>query len=124
MTPLDAQNLKLIFDNYQLPICNIVRTSDNPSLYAVVLQNIFLENSECTIYERQSLSISFLSKQGLVEFPSSLSIHDDAAYFKYEQCDEMLQIQNQYPDYTFQLQKRLVKPTPLGVSFLDICCPD
>lgn len=124
MTPLDAQNLKLIFDNYQLPICNIVRTSDNPSLYAVVLQNIFLENSECTIYERQSLSISFLSKQGLVEIPSSLSIHDDATYFKYEQCDEMLQIQNQYPDYTFQLQKRLVKPTPLGVSFLDICCPD
>ena len=63
MTPLDAQNLKLIFDNYQLPICNIVRTSDSPSCMSVVLQ-IYFRNSECTIYERQSLSISFYLNKG------------------------------------------------------------
>lgn len=63
MTPLDAQNLKLIFDNYQLPICNIVRTSDNPSLYAVVLQNIFAKLKD-VLYMNANLfpSVFYLNK--------------------------------------------------------------
>lgn len=125
MTPLDAQNLKLIQREYHLPICNIIHISkDDPHQYGITLQNLFLMNPDCTIYEQQSLSINFLSQQGLIEIPYNESLTDPDAYAIYESCDELLQIHTTFPDDLFGLQKRLVRLTPLGHSFLEICCPD
>lgn len=124
LTPLDAKNLKLIQKNYHLPICNIIHISDeNDSIYSVILQNVFLMNPECKSYELQSLSISSLIKHGFIEIRSGESIYDPNAYSVYENCDEVHQIMAQYPDRQFGLQKRLVRLTPLGHSFLEICSP-
>lgn len=125
LTPLDAQNLMLIRANYQLPICNIIRESDNnPSVYSVILQNLFLMNPNNKVYEQQSLSISSLLKQGLIEVPMGQVISTANTYLVYEHCDELLQLQTVYPGKKFSLKKGLVRLTPLGHSFLEICCPD
>ena len=125
LTPLDAQNLMLIHSHYQLPICNIIRESDdNPNVYSIILQNLFLMNPNNKVYEQQSLSISSLLKEGLIEIPIGQIISTANTYSVYEQCDELLQIQATYPSKKFSLKKGLVRLTPLGHSLLDICCPD
>lgn len=125
MTPLDAKNLKIIQINHFLPICDIIEINkDDRRQYAITLQNLFLMNPDCTVYEQQSLSINYLTKQGLVEIPYKQAISDPSAYTIYESCDELLQIQSTYPDGLFALKKHCVALTPLGHSFLEICCPD
>lgn len=125
LTPLDAKNLLLIQEKYQLPICDIIHApEDNPAIYSVLLQNLFLANPECTVYEQQSLSISSLLKQGLIEIPTYQSISASDAYSIYENCNELLQVRNTYPGKKIILNKRLVRLSPLGHSFLEICCPD
>lgn len=81
-------------------------------------------NPECKNYEQQSLSICSLQKQGLIEIPADQMMTEPNAYDIYEQCDELQQIIQEFPSGTFSLKKRIVRLTPLGHSFLEICMPD
>lgn len=124
LTPLDAKNLLLIEKHVHLPICDIIHIpKENLGSYSVLLQNLFLMNPECQIYEQQAVSISSLQKQGLIEI-SDRTIFEPHAYSAYEKCDELSQIRNTYPGLEIALEKKLVRLTPLGHSFLNVCCPD
>ena len=125
LTPLDVKNLLLIDHNILLPICNIIHyDSEQQSHFNLTLQNLFFMNPECQVYEQQSLSIGSLLRHGLVEIPATQSISDPTAYTVYENCDELIQIKNEYPNEKFGLQKNLIRLTPFGCSFMDVCCPD
>lgn len=124
MTPLDAQNLSIIFKQIVSPICkylNLINSSGSLTLQAIELEtNIFLENKECTNLKLQSVSIAFLSKMGLIEvsYEQYLEYHD---YSKFYTTSLFSQLVSMNKNEKIDIQKGMVTITPLGKDFKSIC---
>lgn len=121
MTPLDAQNLLLLHSNGYLPICDVKLIKPSPSSgYSYALTNLFLMNPDCVMIEESAQSISSLSRLGLIESSYNEYIVQPDAYNAYE---EFLQSYRAYdPKPNLKLEKRVIQLTPIGKSFLKVCC--
>lgn len=121
MSPLDAQNLLLLQSKKYLPVCDIkLILSDIPS-YSYVITNLFLMNPDCTKIQESSQSISSLIRLGLIEGPNNECLEQPNAYDVYEEVLNTLRSKN--PSSNLKLEKRVIRLTPIGISFLQICCP-
>ncbi len=121
MTPLDAQNLLLLHSNGYLPICDVRLFKPSPAIgYSYAMTNLFLMNPNCVIIEKSAQSISSLTRLGLIESSYNEYIQQPDAYNAYE---EFLKAYRTYdPRPNLKLEKRVIQLTPIGTSFVKICC--
>lgn len=119
MTPLDAQNLLLLHSSGYLPICDVKLIK--PSGYSYAMTNLFLMNPDCVMIEKSAQSISSLTRLGLVESPYNEYIQQSDAYNAYEEFLQAYRAQDPRPN--LKLEKRVIQLTPIGTSFVKICCP-
>lgn len=123
MSPLDAEVIK-VFKNSPLngfPICRY-QISEGGG-YLTLLENVFIEYFTPNL-EACSISISSLSRLGLVKV-----IYDDVllnkdAYLGFEQHPWFIMLKKNLPDKNITMQKGIVSLTPLGRSFTRVCIPD
>lgn len=120
MSPLDAAIIK-IFKNSStngLPICQYNLT--NGRGYKLLLDNVFLKYPS-TYLPDNSLSISSLSRLGLLEISYTTWILNESQYIPFKEHPWFKLLQKEFPDQTVNLQKGLVRLTPLGRSFANVC---
>lgn len=123
MSPLDAVIIK-IFKGSSVtgfPICQYRRLK-KPS-YQILLDNVFLEHPN-TYPPDNSLSISSLSRLGLLYTAYDQWITNEDLYVPFKNHPWHKFLQEQFPEQTVDIQKGLVRLTPLGRSFTQVCVPD
>lgn len=123
MSPLDATIIK-IFKGSSVtgfPLCQY-RLLGNPG-YQILLDNVFLEHPS-TYPPDNSLSISSLSRLGLLETSYVQYITDEARYVPFKNHLWYNLLQKQFPGQTVDIQKGAVRLTPLGRSFTQVCVSD
>ncbi len=122
MSPLDASVIKC-FKNSKTngyPIGRYQLKEQNG--YKLLLDNVFLQYPNSYL-PGNSLAISSLSRLGLLQVAYDewlLSTN----YAPFEEHFWFNRLQNEFPDKTVELQKGLVRLTPLGRSFVIVCVPD
>lgn len=123
MSPLDAVIIKIFKDSSVtgFPICQYRRLK-NPG-YQILLDNVFLEHPN-TYPPDNSLSISSLSRLGLLYTSYDQWIINEDLYVPFKNHPWHKFLQDQFPNQTVDIQKGLVRLTPLGRSFTQVCVPD
>lgn len=129
LTPLDAQNLSCFcnFEGIFLPLAEYRSLSRQGAGYQILQTNVFLSNPSEQSIEKQAISISSLSRLGLVETSYLRWFIDDSiyqAFYKTTLYHECLQAIARYPDKTFEVARGQVYLTPLGEAFISVCLPD
>jgi hypothetical protein len=137
MSPLDAQNLKLIYEaKYQLPIAkyrfNLVKEGSHKDVKPLV----FLSNPEVQSVDLQASSITVLSRLGLLEVTFDEYVSESNAYDAFQTDPLLLAFKNMVPtepEYGYQspedddkikeciMMKGLVRITPIGKDFASVC---
>lgn len=120
MAPLDAAIIK-VFKNSPtngLPICQYNLNSGNG--FKLLLENVFLKYPN-TYLPDNSLSISSLSRLGLLEIRYSEWLLNESVYIPFREHLWFKLLQKEFPGQTIDLQKGLVRLTPLGRSFTNVC---
>lgn len=147
LSPLDATNLKIIFEKKSCPIINYYVHSENSEKQQYYKKNVFLENNSFSDIDSSSISITNLFRLSLVEIDFSRQIHD-SFYNKFLEHSLFIELQNLcikaktsqeqlhsvgVSSYeTVQglplaelnipsIEKGFVQLTPLGRSFTKIC---
>ena len=125
MSPLDAVIIK-IFKNSPIsgfPLCQYILRID--SSFKILLDNVFLENPD-TSPPNNSLSISSLSRLGLLEtsYGQFIVEENNDLYVPFRNHLWYQLIQKEFPDQTIDIKKGVVRLTPLGRSFTQVCVPD
>lgn len=145
MSPLDAENLTLFKNNFQLPIVNYKIVSKNGG-YIVLYYNVFLSNPNNANINLQSSSISALERLGLIQVSYMEKFTDLELYEKYKTTSEYKKIYSDleyckklpesaidelsendknrivnYKNSRLELDYGIVKPTNLGKDFIKIC---
>lgn len=143
MSPLDAQNLKIINEYESLPIAE-VRVNTNSHGFFTHQTNIFLENMFNQNVRMNASSISNLSRLGLVDVNYQLKKNNSDVYLKFENTDvyisssqmvaqdklkwdafsdeEQALAMDKIVKYTnVDIAPGLVSITPLGQDFCSIC---
>lgn len=123
MSIIDAKLLKLFKAYTNLPICNIKSVIPNNSGFTYVAQNIFIDGPKNISEEAKSVSVSSLSHLGILEIPDDQFITDESVYEPFEKSLSYLQAQHN-TSHTIELEKKLVRLTPLGKLFVSCCIPD
>ncbi|MGN2337933.1 DUF4393 domain-containing protein [Clostridium cagae] len=148
LSPLDANNLKIIFSKKSCPIANYFVQSEDYTKQAYYKKNVFLDNS--TYYnniDSVSISITNLSRLSLIEVDFSKEI-DYRLYDKFLQHPLFLELKNlcvkakiAHDSLTTNsacsyqtiaglplgelnipaIEKGFIQLTPLGKSFTEIC---
>ena len=133
LSPLDAQNLAT-FRTKATQAIAAYRYSLHPKGYLPILDHVFLGNPNEKDLEIQSLSLSVLEHQGLVEIDYSSWLNNNDVYNAFGETPfykarkapfiekpESIDDTPRKKDFIFQ--KGLVSLTPLGKSFIHICLP-
>lgn len=123
MSPLDAVIIKTFKDSSVsgFPICQY-KLLRNPG-YRVLLDNVFLAHPN-TYPPDNSLSISSLSRLGLLDISYVEWIINEDLYVPFKDHPWYKLLQGEFPNQTVDIQKGLVRLTPLGRSFTRVCVPD
>lgn len=79
MSPIDAQNLKCFANEERLPVCEIQLNLTNAS-HRTLLTNVFCGNKLCNSIEQQSISLSSLSRIGIIKIAYDEYLTDDSFY--------------------------------------------
>lgn len=126
MSILDAKIIAL-FKNISLPglpVCQYCVNIPNISSGTIVVpEHIFLEISDGDIPPR-SMSLSSLSRLGLITISYFEYLRDQAAYEKFSIHPFYKGLQKYAPIGEISIKKGLVKLTPIGRSFVKVCVPD
>lgn len=138
LSPLDAENLGLFRNNEQLPIVEY-RLINFDDSYKVFFADYFVANSNMTTIDDlllQAASLGSLVRQGLVEITYMSYITDPGIYDSFYKTGTYLSMKSliipppvggfKHPDddstvVKANLERGLVKLTPLGKSFLKVC---
>lgn len=136
MSPLDAENLKYIKPNTNVPVAEYILTSETPGRFTVIQTNVFLANPDAANdISQQALSLAALQQLGLISIRYDEWITDNSQYndFRntpfYLQCKKDLELQRistpdsnntKFPS-TISMQKGVVKLTPIGEAFYQVC---
>ena len=123
MSPLDAAIIKTFkgssTDGYPLCRYELVKNGG----LNLLLDNVFLKHPNPYLPEN-SLSISSLSRLGLLELAYDHWILDKGIYTSFTEHPWFKKLQEQFPEKQINLHKGLVRLTPLGRSFTKVCIPD
>lgn len=126
LTPLDAHNLMIFKEKSYRPLCNY-RVNFKDNSYDDYYSNVFLSNSNTLNIQLQSISISSLSRLGLV----STNFESKAKHYKYEAFSQTKEYKQLLDDVSTQIIpksksvdiiKGIVELTPYGVAFIKCCC--
>lgn len=124
MSPIDAENLKVISRHRQLPICDyrVVFTSGGfVSLYTTV----FLSNLNIQDLEIQANSLHSLCRLGLLNISTDKHINNDEEYTQFSQTPIYLEliaeIKTLNDTKKIEIHKGLVELTPFGNNFVKVC---
>lgn len=123
MSPLDAEIIRVFkhADPSGLPLCQyLVNDGD---IYKLLLEYAFL-GYPTTDLQVCSLSISSLSRLGLLEPTYETRLTGDDKYTPFEEHIYIKNFQRQYPNENVHIRKGRVLLTPLGWSFSRVCIPD
>lgn len=128
MSPLDAQNLKLFQTKIQYPILQL-KIIDDKNRSKLITSYLFISNPNCDDIDLQNVSISSLSRLGLIEtiYSGHLSNDDyykpffETQYYKClkEEFDKINHCKGENNKLAFN--KGYAQITPLGESFIDVC---
>lgn len=124
MSPLDAEIIK-IFKNSSptgFPLGQYRRVKDEENYY-VLIENVFLMY-ETPDLQACSLSISSLSRLGLLSISYDIFISNGDIYKPFEEHPWFKYLQEDYPNEEISLRKGVAVLTPLGHSFTRVCIPD
>ncbi len=123
MSPLDGEVIK-VFKNSPLtglPICRY-QVNENGG-YQTLLENVFI-NYFMPNLEACSISISLLTRLGLVKVSYDDILLNKEAYKGFMEQPWFILLKGKFPDKNITIQKGIVSLTPLGRSFTRICIPD
>lgn len=132
LSPLDAINLKYINDETILPIANIrAQISEHKTDGQDVFTNLFLNTDVDTDAQSNSISITNLYRLGLVDLTYTSHLTEESAYKSLYAHDMFLSAKQYFTSsnpnnktkltYT-TLQQGMVSITPLGKTFVSVCC--
>lgn len=132
MSPLDAENLKCIFDSFpdSIPTCNLKIIMIDGS-FNTVFNYLFINNNETMSQQKQTPSISNLQRLGLINIDFSQYIIQDEKYDKfkdlivYKELEQTIE-KNAIEDVNNrlshpELQKGIITLTPFGQNFCTTC---
>lgn len=128
MSPIDAQNLKCFSVEENLPICEIIEIFENKG-QKTLQTNIFCSNEFCDSIEQQSISMSSLSRMGLISIAYDEYLTNAELYKIFDSLPIVRYYKN-YIEYLnksnntnlkIELQKGVAKLTPVGKAFIDVC---
>lgn len=129
LSPLDAKNLRFIFDNKKYPIAKYSSNTPGTYSYKDLKTNVFLpehdvlSNELIKFIDNNSSSISNLERLGLIFVDRINPLADDSLYHNLEHNQlvdfykELLHEKNLELDIT----KQSVSMTPFGKNFCSIC---
>ena len=134
MSTCDAQNLECLHTSEgMLPVCEyqikLVDDDDEGKDFLLIkpcrtiYTNVFLSNPHIASIEKNAISLSSLSRLGLVGLNFDVSIHDED-YSLFEKTAEYTEILQQYSGRIGEIpyiQHGSVKLTPLGIDLCTIC---
>lgn len=97
--------------------------------YKILQTNIFCSNEFCDSIEQQSISLSSLSRMGLISIAYDQYITDDSVYKIFDSLPIVVDFKNQIEamnksnnsNQKFDLHKGVAKLTPVGKAFIDVC---
>jgi hypothetical protein len=148
LSPLDAQNLTILKTGEE-PIIEYRLTHLDDSSYQTLFTNVFLSNSDNQDIDLNAISLSNISRLGLSiisydEFLSDSSMYSTfkatkkyeelsknvamkkAAYDRYNSLPEERQPSSQLIEslkyHKLSIKEGIVRLTPLGKSFVNVCC--
>lgn len=124
MSPLDAEIIKIFKDSPPtgFPLGQYRRTKDETNFY-VLIENVFLMYETPNLCEC-SLSISSLSRLGLLSISYDIFISNADVYKPFKKHPWFKFLQEDYPNEEISLRKGVAVLTPLGRSFTRVCIPD
>lgn len=123
MSPLDANIIKTFknFKTNDYPICQYRLLVDMG--FQLLLDNVFLAYSNPYL-PGNSLSISSLSRLGLLEIRYDTWLANKDKYVPFKEHYWFKRLQKEFPNNEISTQHGLVRLTPLGRSFVTVCVPD
>lgn len=139
MAPLDAQNLKIIYESEsQLPVAKYRFNMTQPGIVKTMNSLVFLSNPEVQDIDLQASSITELSRLGLVEVTFIEAQPDPKSYDIFEKDPRYLFLKSIAPSFgesivendqsvtvfkakDISIEKGMVRITPLGMDFASIC---
>lgn len=125
MSPVDAVIIRIFKGSSVIgfPICQY-RLRNNSS-FKILLDNVFLEPPNAYLPDN-SLSISSLSRLGLLEtsYEQYIVEENNDPYIPFDNHPWHRFLQEKFPNQTVDVRKGLVRLTPLGRSFTQVCVPD
>lgn len=145
LDPIDAENLAIIYREKQCVTCNIKETVIPIGGFITLFDNVFIDNPNQTDANVQSASITNLQRLGLIYITFEEFRHDANSYKKfydsipYKMATSIIDQNNldnqknkQYNPELYsklgiekyggpEIQKGLVKMTPYGNHFCEIC---
>lgn len=97
--------------------------------HRILQTNIFCSNKFCDSIEQQSISLSSLSRMGLISIAYDQYLTDDSVYKIFDSLPIVVDFKNQIEaanksnnsNQKFDLQKGVAKLTPVGKAFIDVC---
>lgn len=134
LSPLDAENLKLFYPDRQFPIVTCCIRNKGGG-YVNTFDNCFLENPKMQSKEDlylQAASIDALHRLGIIKVDYTSWLSADAAYDKFWKSPPMVEAQSNVESAAkisglaskydrADIEKGLVKLTPLGKTFVKVC---
>lgn len=130
LSPLDAKNISLFKKEYSYPIVNYILINKNiEEGYIISNTNVFLENPEVNDIDLNSISLTNLSRLGLVDITYNQQLPELSEYDKFEKTDLFIFLQDEMTDLNPSLQeyqdivikKGIVDKTTYGTMFINAC---
>lgn len=130
LSPLDASNLMIIFNQKSLPIAKFRLQKAEDEEGMDVNTHVFLSNSGVSDLGLIATSISNLIRLGLIDVDYSRYLSDDLQYEMFENHPLAQSYNNPYniaersklsPYSKFAIKRGLLKISPLGESFSQVC---
>lgn len=123
MSKTDATILQSFSPDTMHAICNLHLAVNEKGSFRILADNIFLAGSSSISPQDKSISISSLIRLGLLEIPEDQHASDDKFYEPFKKSIEYISSLSKYPESKLTLEKKIVRLTPLGKSFVSCCMP-
>jgi len=124
MSPNDAKILRIFKTQPEYPICDLHFVVNDKGSFNVISQNIFISGPKTMSLGEKNISISSLIHLGLLDIPWGEHFSSDAYYSGFEDTAIYLNAKAKYLSDKLELQKKIVRLTSLGQSFISCCLPD
>lgn len=123
MSPTDAKMLEIFKRSPQYMICDLRYTISQTNVFQTLESNIFLSGPNDIPQNIKSISISSLIHLGLLEIPFDQTIEPQSSYEVFKSSDAYHAALENYPENELEFEKKLVRLTRLGKSFISCCLP-